>query len=113
VTKVSETKSYHIPGLYEPEEYTVTHTICDACGSSDIGEVGSHLSRSVDGVFTLVILASFYGAVIVGLVTHDLTLCGGIGMISVIAGVAYLVLTRYVERNNHLKCNQCGNQHIT
>ncbi len=117
MTKVSTTGSYRIPGVYEPIEYIVeTHTICDECGSADISYKGNaHVPDSVNGVFSLVIIVSFYGAVILGLITHNQIICGGLGMTSVIALVVFSCLTGFVERNNYKnpKCNKCGNEHIT
>lgn len=117
MTKVSTTDSYRIPGVYEPIEYIVeTHTICDVCGSADIRYKGNaHVPASVNGAFSLVIIVSFYGAILLGLITHNMNICAGAGMISVIALAIFLCLTLYVERDNHKspRCNQCGNEHIT
>lgn len=117
MTKVGTTATYRIPGVYEPIEYIVeTHTICDECGSSDIGYKGNaHVPDSVTGVFTIVIIVSFYGAVIIGLITHSQIICAGLGTLSVITLLIFVCLTSYVERNNskNPKCNKCGNEHIT
>ena len=107
------TESYRIAGVYEPIEYTIEYKVCDECGASDICEVGSHVSGSINGAFSVVIIMSFYGTFILGLITFDLQLCDGLGMLSVVALILYLSLMKYVERNNHLKCNKCGNEHIT
>jgi ribosomal protein L37E len=117
MTKVSTTGSYRIAGVYEPIEYIIeTHTVCDECGSTDISYKGNaHVPNSVNGVFTIIIIVSFYGAAIFGFITHNLRICGGVGLTSLIALVLYIGLTSYVERNNNKnpKCNKCGNEHIT
>jgi len=113
MTIVKATDSYRVAGVYEPIEYTVERRICDECKSSDISEMGNHVSVSINGAFTLVIIVSFYGALIVGAITHDVGICGGIGMVSVIALLILLCWSSYVERNNYWKCNTCGNEHIT
>jgi len=112
MTKVSETTYERIPGIYEPIEHTVTYTVCDECGSSDIGQVGIHLG-CINVVFLLVVIASFSAAITVAFVTFDLKLLSSIGLLLLIACVTYLALEGYVTRNNHLKCNKCGNEHIT
>ncbi len=117
MTKVTETATYRMPGVYEPIEYIAkTYTICDECGSTDIRYKGNaHVPVFVNGVFSIVIIVSFYGGCILGLITHDLKIFGGLVMLSVIAFLAYMCLTSFIERNNHKnpKCNQCGNEHIT
>ena len=123
MTKVSTTDTYTIPGVYEPIEYIVeTHTICDVCGSSDISyKRNAHLPFMVERLFSIIILISFCGAVAIAL---GLMLLGnfnynriifGLGLISVLAFLAYGGLTVYVERDNgkNPKCNACGNKHIT
>ncbi len=117
MTKVSTKASYRIPGVYEPFEYFVeTHTICDKCGSTDIRYKGNaHVPATVNGVFSIVIIVSFYGAVILGLITYNLKIFGGLGLLSIIALLVFSCLTSYIERNNHKspKCNNCGNEQIT
>ena len=83
MTKVSTTASSRIPGIYEPIEYVVeTHTVCDECGSSDISYKGnSHAPKSLHGIFSLVIMVSFYGSIVLGFLPYNLKICGGLAMI--------------------------------
>jgi hypothetical protein len=117
MTKVSTTDTYRIPGIYEPIEYIVeTHTVCDVCGSADISYKGNaHLSESTTLTFTLVIMVSFYGSILLGLITSNLEICGGLGIVSVASLMIYILLSNYVERDNNKepRCNQCGNENIT
>lgn len=123
MTKVSKTDSYRIPGVYEPIEYVVeAHTICDKCGSADISyKRNAHLPASVNGGFTLVIILSFYGGVVLsfgemllGFFNYNLIIFG-LWIISIIAFIVFCFLTAYVERDNgkNPKCNKCGNERIT
>ena len=113
VTKAVVTESYSIPGVYEPIEYTVEHIVCDICGSSDVGVQGNQESALITGTFSVVIIVAFYGGVVAGLITHGLIIFGGGVMISVIALLIYFGVMKYIERNNHWKCNACGNENIT
>ncbi len=117
MTKVTETSTYRIPGVYEPIEYIAkTYTICDKCGSTDIRYKGNaHVPGFVNGVFSIVIIVSFFGGCILGLITHNLNIFGGLIILSIIALFIFMGLISFIERNNHKnpQCNQCGNEHIT
>jgi hypothetical protein len=123
MTRVSTTGTYHIPGVYEPIEYVVeTHTVCDECGSSDIGyQRSSHLPAPVVGGFSLVIGLCFYGGVVTALgemlsgVFKYNQIIWGLWIISAVTFTAFCCLSAFVERNNakNPKCNTCGNEHIT
>ncbi len=117
MTRITETAFTRIAGVYEPVEYVArTYTICDACGSEDISyKANAHLPDRVTGVLSIVIFVSFYGGLILGLITHSLKILGGLVMMSIITFLIYYCLASYIERNNHKnpKCNQCGNTHIT
>ena len=110
---VKEIKYSKIPGIYEPEEYTVDVRICDKCGSREISTQGKFLSTWINGVFTIGVLILFYGAIVIGLLTYDLNLCVGIEIISVVVLITFLLLTKFVERNNYYKCDKCGFDHVT
>lgn len=123
MTKVRTIDTCHIPGVYEPVEYIVeTHTICDQCGSADIRYKGNaHLPASVNGWFSLVIIGSFYGGLLLffceGLfsVFKYNWIVFGLWAISLFTLIVFCCLTAYIERNNkkNPKCNACGNEHIT
>jgi len=116
MTKVITIEYDRIPGVYEPIERAVEHHICDECGSPDIGYQGNtYVSAFISGSFSLVIIVSFYAAIVAGFITYNLKICVGLGMISLIASLIYFCLLAYVERNNdkHLKCKKCGNEHVT
>lgn len=116
MTKIRSTETYRIPGIYEPIEYTVEHIVCDECGTSDIHYQRVHESRFVDGVLSVLLIAAivfFYGAIVVGFITHRIELCWGTGMISVVALLIHYCLSSYGERDNYYQCNKCGNEHIT
>lgn len=116
MTKIIETDTYRIPGIYEPIEYVVkTYTICDKCGSADIrNKSNAHLPASIIGGFSLVIVVSFIGGIVLA---FGKMLMGFIGVwiISLVTFIAFGCLTGYVELNNNKnpKCNACGNEHIT
>ena len=113
MVKANRTESYRIAGIYEPIEYTVEYRICDICGAEDIVEVGKHLSSFVNGAFSFVIIALSLISVIGGIITSSLRLCGGLALFAIIVLVSLLSLTKFVERNNHFRCNKCGNEHVT
>jgi len=123
MTRVRTIDTCRIPGIYEPVEYIVeTHTICDQCGSANIRYQGNaHLPKSVNLAFTIVILISFWGSIVLALgagifrVWKYNWIIYSLGMISVVVLIVFRCLSGFVERNNHKnpKCNQCGNEHIT
>jgi hypothetical protein len=123
LTKVSKTDFYRIPGVYEPIEYVVeTHTICDVCGSADIGyKADAHVPEFLSNILCSLLWVSLLGFIILALGASVLgifkynRMIFGIGMISVVDFLLFSCLTSIVERNNtkNPKCRKCGNEHIT
>lgn len=99
------TSEFHrISGIYEPVESVVEYTYCDKCGSFNI-DIG-YPKRYFDDRLVIVIVSSYMLAIAIGLLTHSLAVCGGIGMIGLIALVIF-------SWGKHLRCNSCGNENIT
>jgi hypothetical protein len=123
MTKVSKTDFYRLPGIYEPIEYVVeTHTICDVCGSADIGYKGNaHLPEYLSNILSLLWGVSLFGSILLGLGAMALgifkynRIIFGIGIVSVVDLLVYICLTCIVERDNNKnpKCRKCGNERIT
>lgn len=106
-----------IPGIYEPIERIIEYTVCDKCGSDDIACIENkpapEFSGRVNGAFSIIIIGSFYGGVIIGLLTQSAVIFCGLGSIALLAVVLYGLLTYPFGRHSTYKCNQCGNEDIT
>jgi len=99
------TVEYHrVSGCYDYVESVVDYTYCDKCGSFNI-DIG-YPKRPLDDTLTIVIPISYVAAIVIGLVTRNLAICGGIGMIGLIA----LLILMW---GKHAKCITCGNEKIT
>jgi hypothetical protein len=109
MAKVSKTDFYRIPGVYEPVEYVVeTYPACDQCGSTNLCYRGNAHIPAFANVCQSVTILSFFGTVIVWFITHNILICGALGMISIIAFLNCLFLVSYIGHNT--VCKNCGSQ---
>ncbi len=117
MAKAQRIEYSRIPGIYEPIERTIEYTVCDKCGSAEIicleNKPAPQFSGAFEGAVSLVIAVSFYGGVIIGLVTHSLQLFCGLPGIALIVFLLYGLLTYPFGRRCTYKCSQCGNEDIT
>lgn len=99
------TSEFHrVTGVYEPVESIVEYTYCDKCGSFNI-DLG-YPKRPFDDNLAIVTPVAYVIAIAALILTKSLALCGGIGLIGLVAFIIY-------GWGKHSKCNVCGNENIT
>ncbi|MFN8597760.1 MAG: hypothetical protein U0559_16450 [Anaerolineae bacterium] len=95
-----------VPDIQESFDYIYDYTYCDNCGSFNIGS-STTLPRVAERLLILVMLASLPVAIVVGLYFNRQLYIGCSIMLVGLSAFTWLWET------SHLKCNKCGNQHIT